>query len=340
VDDYRNHALVTRARKAESLRFDRVSPLEVQAVPGPLQWAATKSKYFVAAILAVGPESAPLSGAVVQGGPRIDRIATHLDATVVLPLPQAGVFGFDVYLGPQEASRLRAIGNDFQNINPYGWVLRPVIMPIASVVVSILVWMHENLNLAYGWVLVLFGLGIRLILWPLNQRAMESQMRMQAAQPYMKEIQEKYKGDPQRLQQEMLKVYKEYNFNPLGGCLPMLIPMPVLFALFFVFANTIEFRGVPFLWLPDLSRADPLYIIPLVMGASMFALMKLGQRGVPPNPQTKVMAYFMPAFMTLILLRFASGLNLYYAAQNIFSLPQQWLISRKRLAASGSRSGG
>src|SRR6266498_327242 len=98
--------------------------------------------------------------------------------------------------------------------------------------------MHERLNLAYGWVLILFGIVVRLLLWPLNQKAMESGIRMQAVAPLLKETQDKYKNDPERLQREMLRIYKEHKVNPFGGCLPMLLPMPVLLALFFVFANT------------------------------------------------------------------------------------------------------
>src|SRR5437879_504012 len=123
--------------------------------------------------------------------------------------------------------------------------------------------------------------------------------------------------------------------NPYGG---VLVPLPVLFGVFFVFAHTSEVRGVAFLWLPDLSRADPYYIIPIIMGLSMFVLSKVGQIGVPPNPQAKTMLYFMPVFMTLLLLRFASGLNLYYAVSNIFSIPQQYLIARRRLREQGKRT--
>src|SRR5205807_4137499 len=133
-----------------------------------------------------------------------------------------------------------------------------------------------------------------------NQKAMASQLRMQAVQPLMKQVQDRYKDKPDLLQKEMMRLYKEHNVNPLGGCLPMLLPWPVLIALFFVFANTIELRGVPFLWLPDLSRADPTYIIPIVMGLSMFALSKVGQKGMPPNPQTQTMLYIMPAMMTFL----------------------------------------
>src|SRR5438046_6856996 len=186
--------------------------------------------------------------------------------------------------------------------------------------------MHDQLRLAYGWVLIIFGILVRLLLWPLNQRAMESSIRMQAVAPLLKQVQERYKNEPERLQREMMKLYKEHNVNPFGGCLPMLLPMPVLFALFFVFANTIEFRGVAFLWLPDLSRPDLYYIIPIVMGISMFVLSMDGQVGMPPTPQTKMMLSFIQAFFTLLTLNFTSGVNLCYAASHLFGIPQQHLL--------------
>src|SRR5207244_9570856 len=137
---------------------------------------------------------------------------------------------------------------------------------------------------------------------------MESSIRMQAVAPLLKQVQERHKNEPERLQREMMKLYKEHNVNPFGGCLPMLLPMPVLFALFFVFANTIEFRGVVFVWLPDLSRLGPFYIIPIVMGLSMFVLSKVGQIGMPPNPQPKVMLHVMAACFELLVLTFVFGL--------------------------------
>ena len=132
------------------------------------------------------------------------------------------------------------------------------------------------------------------------------------------------------MQQEMFKLYREHNVNPLGGCWPMLLPMPVLFALFFVFQNAIELRGVPFLWIPDLARPDTLYVIPVLMGASMYVVTKIGQRGMEPNPQARMMLYMMPGMMTVMFLFFPSGLNLYYTVSNIASIPQQWLIARER----------
>ena len=123
-----------------------------------------------------------------------------------------------------------------------------------------------------------------------------------------------------------------------SGCLPLLIPMPVLFALFFVFQNTIEFRGVSFLWLADISLKDPFFILPLIMGVSMYILSWIGLRNSPPNPQAKMMSYMFPVIMTVALLNMAAGLNLYYAVQNIAALPQQWLIARERARHAASRA--
>jgi YidC/Oxa1 family membrane protein insertase len=336
VDDFRSYAVVTKTTRTEQLNFRSLDPGETRALEGPFEWVAMKSKYFLATVLTVDPDQPRLGGAVVVGGQRSGKNATHAMATVSLPAP-GGHFAFSTYVGPQDYKRLSRMGHGLEDVNSYGWIFRPIIQPFANFIVVVLLWMHENLNMAYGWVLILFGLAVRVVLWPLNQKAMRSSMAMQAVQPELKAVQERYKQDPQKMQQEVMKLYKEHGVNPLGGCLPMLIPMPVLFALFFVFRVTIEFRGVPFLWLPDLSRADPYFIIPVVMGLSMFAVSKIGQIGVPPNPQAKMMLYIMPVFLTFIFLKLSSGLNLYYAVSNIASVPQQWMIAQQRLRKLGKR---
>jgi YidC/Oxa1 family membrane protein insertase len=339
-DDFGHYAVITKAAKTESQAFRKLDPGEVASFEGPFEWVGVKSKYFLAAALAIEEGRPQFGGALVQGGPRPGRAASRAAVTLTLPVPPPGEFAYQVYAGPIDHRRLGAIGHGLDDANPYGGVLRGIIHPVAIFMLKILVWMHDRLALAYGWVLVIFGVLVRVALWPLNQKAMESGLRMQAVQPLMKDIQDRYKGDPERLQREMVKLYKEHKVNPFGGCLPMLLPLPILFALFFVFANTIEFRGVPFLWLPDLSRHDPLYIIPLVMGLSMFAVTKVGQMGMPRNPQTTMMLYVLPIVMTVLFLKFASGLNLYYAVQNIFSIPQQYLIARRRLRQAGAAAGG
>ncbi|HET9709993.1 MAG TPA: membrane protein insertase YidC [Gemmatimonadales bacterium] len=353
LSDYREYAVVTKADKTQKEAFASIDPGKRVVMDGPFEWVGVKSKYFFAAILAPDQNLRPFAGAVATGEPReqvtvaslfgnrTSLLATRASVVTTLALPPTGAFHYEVYLGPFEHRRLDQLGHGLDDANPYGWsIFRPIIHPVSIVVVRILFWMHGALRLPYGWVLIAFGVLIRLLLWPLQRRAMESQMRMQAVQPLMQDIQTRYKNDPERLQKEMMRLYKEHKVNPFGGCLPMLLPMPVLLALFFVFSNTIEFRGVPFLWLPDLSRADPLFIIPVIMGVSMFAVSKIGQRGMPPNPQTKTFLYVMPAMMTFIFLRLASGLNLYYAVQNLISLPQQWQISKRRLAAQSKPAGG
>jgi YidC/Oxa1 family membrane protein insertase len=335
TDDFRHLAVVTKATKTQSTAFQSLKPGEEKVLDGPFEWVGLKSKYFLLAALALEENQPKFAGSIAVGGPRQGKTATRAAVSLTLPVPPAGDFRFQIYAGPLEYRRLASIGHDLDDANPYGGFLRPLIQPVSSLVENVLLWMHERLHLPYGWVLIIFGIVVRLVLWPLNQRAMESSMRMQAAAPLIKATQDRHKDDPDRLQREMLKVYKEHQVNPFGGCLPMLLPMPVLFALFFVFANTIEFRGVPFLWLPDLSRADPYFIIPVMMGLSMFVLSKVGQMGVPPNPQAKTMLYFMPIFMTALFLRFAAGLNLYYAVSNIFSIPQQYLIAQRRLRQQG-----
>jgi YidC/Oxa1 family membrane protein insertase len=181
-------------------------------------------------------------------------------------------------------------------------------------------------------VLVLFGVLMRVVLWPLNQKAMRAQLKNMAVQPLLQEIQKKYKDNPERLQKEMMRLHKEEGFNPMAGCLPMLLPYPVLIALFFVFENSIQLRGVPFLWLTDLSAPDPIYVLPIFMAVSMFAMQFVTMRSLPQQQsgQMKMMMYIMPVFMLFIFYRLASGLNLYYAVANIATIPQQIWIAKER----------
>lgn len=302
---------------------------------GPFTWVAVKSKYFLVAAM-TGEGSLPFGGVRAQP----TGIAYAADLVATLPAAADGTISFDVYVGPQVADRLAAFGNGLEDVNPYGWrLLRPILRPIGHAVTWALVWLHTNLNIGYGWVLILFGVLVRLLLWPLNARSMRAQLKNMEMQPRIKEIQEKYRDKPEVMQREMMKLYKE-GFNPLGGCLPLLIPFPVLIALFFVFQGTIEFRGVEFLWLPDLSRFDPFYILPVLLGATMFLQQFITMKSTPAhleNPQMKMMMYFMPIFMTVIFLRFASGLNLYYVSQNIASIPQQIQLMRERKKWHASR---
>jgi YidC/Oxa1 family membrane protein insertase len=340
AEDVRSLAYGYRPSKGdvESIHFPKLdTAFRVQE--GPLEWIAVRNKYFVVAALS-SDSTHEFSGLLMKrGAPRADGRPTGA-ATGILPLA-GGAATFDLYTGPQSWKILRAVGHELSNVNPYaGWAwLRPVIEPFATIVMRMLLGMKALVGLSYGWVLVIFGILVRLLLWPMNQTAMRTSIKMQALQPELQALQKRYAKDPEGQRTAMMKLYADHGmspFSPLMGCLPMLIPMPILMALYFVFQNTIEFRGVPFLWLPDIALKDPYYITPVVMGASMLVLSWIGMRAGPPNPQAKVMGYMMPAMFTIIFLNFASGLNLYYAVQNLVAIPQQWLLTRERAKASGS----
>jgi YidC/Oxa1 family membrane protein insertase len=333
LDDVGHLAVSFRTSRGDvsSVGFSKLDTAQVRLEPGPLDWVATRDKYFLVAYRAIPKH--PFAELRMQGMPKVGKVAPAAKATAVLPLSTAGTAAFDLYAGPQDFVRLQRLGADLDQVNPYGGWIHGAVQPFVTIVMRALLWMKHTTQLSYGWVLVLFGVLIRLALWPLNQRAMRTSISMQRLQPELQALQKKYKDDPKRQQESIMKVYKEHGMSPLSplmGCLPMLLPMPILYALYFVFQNTIEFRGVPFLWLPDLSMRDPYYITPLLMGISMFVMSWIGLKGAPSNPQAKIMSYMMPVMLTVLFLNFASGLNLYYAVQNVAALPQQWLLARER----------
>ena len=295
---------------------------------GPLLWAALKSKYFMFALVPGREGSGQyLGGLTASPAPGEDQAAIAVAQSV----GNSGMLEHRIFMGPQERDLLTAFENDLEEANPYGYRwMRPVVRPVVAVVLSVLTFLHRNLNVGYGWVLIIFGIMMRVLTFPLNQKAMRAQMRNMAVQPLLQEIQKKYKDQPEKLQKEMMKLYKDHGFNPLAGCLPMLLPWPVLITLFFVFRNTIQLRGESFLWLPNLAAADPLYILPILLGVSMFFLQWISMRSMPPNPQMKMMMWIMPPMMTFIFINFASGLNLYYATSNLATIPQQYWIAKER----------
>jgi YidC/Oxa1 family membrane protein insertase len=339
----RELAVVSRTTDDDVTRT-RLGEIEgVDTLVGPLSWAGIKDKYFLAAQVA---GTTPLSGGLAHGLPAVDQTYVRGGDTTVVEMPRAelvtalpvgpeGTFTYQAYLGPQEHQALAAAGQDLQEVTQYAYAwLEPIIRPFAAFILQVLDWMH-GLGIAYGWVLILFGVLMRVVLWPLNAKAMRSQMKNAAVAPLMQQIREKYKDDPEKQQQEMIRLYREHGVNPLSGCLPMLLPWPVLITLFFVFQNTIAFRGASFLWLPDLSLRDPIFILPIFLVVSMFATqwvsVKIG--GMEQNPQMKSMMYFMPLMMGVLFFNLPAGLNLYYATTNLASIPQQVLIAHERRRA-------
>ena len=324
----------------EGIEETITSNTERTIIEGPLLWGALRNKFFLLAILAGESNEATtaenyLGGLLVEEG----RLPERFQVTAAQVVGDEGDFAYRLFVGPQDFEMLSALGWDMQNVNPYGWqFFQTILKPFVSLITKILIYVHSTFNLGYGWVLILFGVGMRIVLFPLNQKAMKSQLKNMAVQPLMKEIQDKYKDNPEKLTKEMKKLYTEHGFNPFGGCLPMLLPWPMLIAFFFVFQSTIELRGVPFLWLPDLSTKDPTYVLPLFLGVSMFLMQYVSFKSMDtPNPQMKMMMYIFPPMMIFIFMNLASGLNLYYATANVATIPQQMYIARERKKMQGMK---
>ena len=344
ADDISHFAFGYKPERAdvESVPFSKLDTARavVRVDTAAMRWVAMRNKFFMVAVIS-SDSTGDFRTLTMRGGEKVGRLTTAASAVAASSVA-SGPFAYELFIGPQSWPALHAAGYDLENANPYASFGKSVIQPFTTIIMRVLLWMKRTLQVNYGWVLVIFGVVIRLLLWPLNQNAMRSSLKMQRLQPELQEVQRKYKTDPEKQREALMKLYQEHGmspFSPMMGCLPMLLPMPVLFALYYVFRSTIEFRGVSFLWLPDLTLRDPYYITPIVMGLSMFLLSWIGMRNMPPNPQSKVMAYMMPAMMTMMFLNFSSGLNLYYAVQNVAALPQQWLIARER-AKSGPRVDG
>ena len=301
---------------------------------GALEWGAIRTKYFTLAFLPKDPNS--IRKTIVSGLKQDSSEVYNL--SMVSRASEKAVF--HMYLGPLEYDRIKEVGQGLEGIMDFGW--SPV-RPISKAVLLTLTKMHEYIP-NYGYILVLFSLLIKIVVYPLTKKAYQSTTAMQKIQPELLAIREKYKNNPQKLNQAQMKIYKKRGVNPLGGCLPMLIQMPLLYSLFVVFRTTIELRSEPFvLWIQDLSVPDyvfelpfhiPIYgsqvaVLPIFMVVSMFLQQKMMTGGTVQQPQQKTMQYIMIPVFFLIFNGFPSGLNLYYTLFNILTILQQKFITDK-----------
>ena len=209
--------------------------------------------------------------------------------------------------------------------------LMSVFSPITDLFTAVLTTIYSMLEKfgvgSYGLAIIILTVIIKIILYPLTKKQFQSLKGMQTIAPKMKKLQEKYKDNPQLLQQKMLQLYQEAGVNPFAGCLPMLIQMPILMALYYTFFSFDYGGGAPsFLWVPNLSETDPLYILPLIAAGTTFLMQKIST--VESNQQTKIMMIFFPLFMGFISLNLPAGLVLYWATQNVVQIVQQFLIYR------------
>ena len=237
---------------------------------------------------------------------------------------------FDIYAGPREYDRLKRLGGNQDEIMDFGTYIKIV----SKALLSSMNWLHARLG-SYAAAIIVLTLIIRSCMWPLQNKSTESMKKMQALTPKMNELKEKYQDDPQRMNQEVMKLYKEYGVNPLSGCLPMLIQIPIFWGLFRMLGKAVELRNSHFLWVHDLSQPDtvavllgkPLNILPLCMAATMFWQMKLSPKSGDAAQQKIFM--FMPVIFVVFCYNYASALALYWTVQNLFSIGQLYVTRNK-----------
>ena len=328
-------AMVFQGDETYSPKPKDLSQARLERMDYPTDWVAIRTKYFITAL--VPEKQAPGSEVFAleeNGNRRYDvGVFFNVDRPVL----------YTLYIGPLEYGRIKNLGKNLDQTMNFGWAF---IRPISKAVHWFLLFLNNYIP-NYGFVLLFFSVFIKILVYPLTKKSYVSTKKMQAIQPLLNDLREKHKNDQRKFAQAQMALFKEHAVNPLSGCVPILLQMPLLFALFTVFRSSIELRGAPFmLWISDLSRPDavfdlginiPLYgsqvaILPLLMGITMFIQMKM-----TPTPQSagqqKFMLYFMNGFFVLIFNQFPSGLVLYYTLFNVLTILQQKYLTPQ--SASG-----
>jgi YidC/Oxa1 family membrane protein insertase len=301
-------------------KIEKDLPDTEQELKGDVKWVALQDKYFMGVIIPTGATAAW----VRKEG---ERLAS---AQVRFPAPSGSTpLSLRLYAGPKEFGILKSLNAGLEDTIDFGWFIFgswDMVKAVAKPLFAVLQFLHDYTN-NYGIAIVLLTVGIKLLFAPLQYKSYKSMKEMQLLQPKVLALQNKYKDDRDRLNKELIKLYRDHKVNPVGGCLPMLLQMPVFVALFNVLYMTIELRQAPFLlWVTDLSIPDPYYVLPILMGVTMVIQQKITPTTMDPV-QAKIML-LLPAFMTLLFLNFASGLVLYWFTNNLLTIGQQFVTDR------------
>ena len=305
-------------------RFDGKDPLKV--LPGPPRWLGLDQAYFVSALMPQSAEGSCFFAKLPTAGESL--------AGLRIPVDRAARATFQLYAGPKQIDLLRAYGRDLETAIDYG----PVSNYFAFFA-RILLWvMQKFYSVAHNWgaAIILLTVLVKALLYPLTVKSMMSMQEMKKLQPKVDALKAKYGDEKDKMNQEVMKLYQEHKVNPLGGCLPLLLQMPVWLALYATLQTSVELYRQPFLWVKDLTAYDPFYILPLAMGASSFVMQKISPQPAD-NAQAKMLLYFMPAFFTFIMLKLPAGLTLYIFVNNLLSIAQQqWIMRKDRKATAAA----
>lgn len=304
---------------------------------GEVQWVALQDKYFLSVLI---PKAGTAALAKTED-PKIVSAGVRMAASGA-----ASSVALQLYAGPKEYDTLRSLNVGLEDMIDFGWFIFgswTIVKSVAMPLFYVLRFIHEYVG-NYGVTIILLTCMIKILFVPLQYKSYKSMKMMRLIQPKIKEVQEKYKGDRDRLNKELMKLYREQKVNPLGGFLPMFLQMPVFVALFNVLYMTIDLRQAPFmLWVTDLSQQDPFYVLPVLMGISMFIQQKITPTTMDPT-QAKMML-ILPIGLTFLFINFPAGLVLYWLTNNVLTITQQlvtdrFLLHDKALAAMGPAQSG
>jgi YidC/Oxa1 family membrane protein insertase len=299
---------------------------------GAVQWVALQDKYFISVLM---PKQATAALVKKEG----DKVVS---AGVRMAVPgAASPVSLQLYAGPKEYDTLRSLNVGLEDTIDFGWFIFgswTVVKAVAKPIFYVLRFIHDY-TYNYGVTIILLTMAIKLLFVPLQYKSYKSMKMMQLIQPKVAAVQEKFKDDRDRLNKELIKLYRDQKVNPVGGCLPMVLQMPVFVALFNILYMTIDLRQAPFmLWITDLSVQDPYYVLPVIMGATMVIQQKITPTTMDPT-QAKIMLV-LPVFMTFLFVNFPAGLVLYWLTNNILTISQQvftdrFLFRNKALVSTG-----
>jgi YidC/Oxa1 family membrane protein insertase len=232
---------------------------------------------------------------------------------------------FTIFAGPKRLDLLKPYGRSFESVIDYGPVTNLFAL-FAQVLLNVMRWFHGFIG-NWGVAIILLTLSVKLLLYPLTLKSMQSMGAMRRLQPEIEKLKAKHGDDKEKLNQAVMQLYQANKVNPLGGCLPMLLQMPIWFALYASLQTSVELYREPFLWMSDLTLKDPYYILPVAMGVTSFLMQKLSPQPAD-NAQAKMMLYFFPAFFSFMMLFVPSGLTLYIFVNNLLSIIQQQAVNR------------
>ncbi|MES2934807.1 MAG: membrane protein insertase YidC [Pseudomonadota bacterium] len=320
LSSYTGPTVYTETDKFQKLTFEDIEKEKAtHAKNADNGWVAIVQQFFVSAFLPQDKEQREIFTEKVAAN--LYRVGVKMPLGTIAPGTTV-TSDARLFSGPQESSLLDKVAPGLDLVKDYGWL---------TIIAKPIFWVMDQLHKLlgnWGWTIIVFTVLIKLAFFPLSAAGYRSMGKMKVLTPKMQAIRERHKSDPQKMNQAMMELYKSEKANPLGGCLPILVQMPVFIALFWVLQASVEMRNAPWLgWIQDLASPDPWFILPVLMAISMFIQTKLNP--APPDPIQAKMMMIMPLVFSAMFFFFPSGLVLYYVVNNILSIVQQWVITRQ-----------